>query len=106
MASIAITPVSGSITHASTVCRIDVTAAEDNDDTAYNAALYPASPALVYYLLIDGSDDDGKSYAFTPASDGTHTFNNYIFPAAGSYTVRLRDSSDDSDIATLGVTVA
>ena len=43
---------------------------------------------------------------FQVSGDGKHTWDDYIFPAAGSYTVRLRDMADDSDAATLGVTVA
>lgn len=102
MATLAITPASGSITAKVSACRIDVTGAEDNrtpDNTG---------GAFAYYLLIDSpaGTDDGKSYAFNVSADGTHTFNNYVFPAAGSYTVRLRDAADDSDVTTLSVTVA
>jgi hypothetical protein len=102
MATLTIAPVSGAITAKSTVCRITVAGAADNrapDDTGGTYA---------YYLLIDSPAgvDDGKSYAFNVSADGDHVFNNYVFPAAGSYTVRLRDSADDSDVATLSVTVA
>lgn len=102
MASIAITPASGSITAKVSACRIDITGAEDNrppDNTG---------GAFGYYLLIDAPAgvDDGKSYGFNVSSDGKHTFNNYVFPAAGSYTVRLRDAVGDGDIATLAVTVS
>jgi hypothetical protein len=102
MATLAIVPASGSITAKSTACRITVSAAEDNrtpDNTG---------GAFAYYLLIDSpaGTDDGKSYAFNVSADGEHVFNNYVFPAAGSYTVRLRDASNDSDVTTLAVTVA
>lgn len=108
VAALAITPASGSITAKTTVCRIDVTGADPNTLTGYDAADYPSSPPIVYYLLIDApaGTDDGRSYTFTTGADGKHTFNNYTFPAAGSYTVRLRDSADDSDAATLSVTVS
>lgn len=108
VAALAITPASGSITAKKTVCRIDVTGADANTLTGYNATNYPSSPAVKYYLLIDSpaGTDDGRSYTFTPGSDGKHTFNNYTFPATGSYTVRLRKSADDSDVATLAVTVS
>lgn len=107
-AAIAITPASGSITAKSTVCRVNITGADANTSTGYDADDYPQKPAIVYYLLFDAPDgtDDGRSYTFTPAADGTHIFNNYTFPAAGSWTVRLRDSADDSDAATLAVTVS
>lgn len=60
-----------------------------------------------YYLLVDAPSgvDDARSHVFTPSSDGKHTWDGYIFPADGSYTVRLRDMLDDTDVATLAVTV-
>ena len=107
MATLAITPASGSITAKRSVCRIDVTGANQNDDTAYNPALYPASPEFRYYLLFDAPSgtDDKKSYKFAVADDGTHTFNNFIFDVAGSWTVRFRNAANDSDVTTLAVTV-
>ncbi len=60
-----------------------------------------------FYLLVDapGGVDDARSHVFQPSADGKHTWDGYIFPADGSYTIRLRDMLDDSDIATLAVTV-
>ncbi len=108
VAALSIVPASGSITAKKSVCRINVTGAPVNTGTGYDITKYPSEPALKYYILIDSPSgtDDGKSYVFTPASDGTHEFNNYTFPAAGSYTLRLRNAGDDSDAATLAVTVA
>ena len=105
---LAVTPASGSITAKKTVCRVDVTGAPTNTTTGYDTAKYPSEPAIQYYILVDApaGTDDGKSYLFTPSSDGKHTFNNYTFPIAGSYTLRLRDASDDLDKATLSVTVS
>jgi hypothetical protein len=102
MATLTITPASGSIIAKSTVCRIQVAGAADNRGP------HDTGGDFKYYLLIDApvGTDDGKSYAFNVSADGDHVFNNYVFPAAGSYTVRLRDASNDSDIATLGVTVS
>jgi hypothetical protein len=61
-----------------------------------------------FYILVDAPPgvDDGRSHVFQVSADGDHTWDNYIFPAAGSYTVRLRDMADDSDAATESVTVA
>ena len=61
-----------------------------------------------YYVLVDAPAgvDDARSHVFQTSSDGKHTWDDYIFPAAGSYTLRLRDMLDDSDVATVGVTVA
>lgn len=60
-----------------------------------------------YYLLVDapGGVDDARSHVFQTSADGKHVWDDYIFPAAGSYTIRLRDMLDDSDAATLSVTV-
>lgn len=107
-AALAITPASGSITAKKTVCRINVTGAALNDATAYDATKYPTEPAVKYYLLIDApaGTDDKKSQVFSPAPDGKFEFNNFIFDVAGSWTVRLRKAADDSDAATLAVTVS
>lgn len=99
-ASMTITPASGSITAKETVCRINVVDADSNRTSG---------AAFEYYLLLDApaGTDDGQSYLFNVDSDdGGHIFNNYVFPAAGSWTVRLRDNADDSDVATLAVTVS
>lgn len=106
--ALSITPASGSITAKKTVCRVDVTGANVNNTAAYDSGLYPTEPAFVYYLLVDApvGTDDGKSYLFSVNASGNHTFNNYTFPVAGSYTVRLRNNADHSDVTTLSVTVS
>lgn len=108
MASLSITPASGSITAKSSACRIDVDAATQNDLTAFDADLYPTSPEVRYYILADApaGTDDLKSHEFSPDEDGKHSWNGVIFPAAGSWTLRLRNASDDSDVATAAVTVS
>jgi hypothetical protein len=106
MASLTITPESGEITAAETACRIDVTEADQNDDTAYDVDEYPASPAIVYRIRARLSgQDDLLSHPFTPSAEGEHQWYAPLFPAAGGWTVTLRDTSDDSEVATLAVTV-
>ncbi len=107
-AAIAVTPASGSITAKKTVCRVNVTGASANTVTGYDAAKYPASPAVKYYLYFDApaGTDAKKSYVFTTGSDGKHEFNNFIFDKDGSWTIRLRNAANDSDVATLAVTVS
>ena len=107
-AALTLTPASGSITAGKTVVRVNVTGAGSNDDTAYDDTKYPASPEVRYYLLFDAPDgtDDKKSYVFTTAPGGTHEFNSFVFDAAGTWTVRLRLASDDSDVVTSSVTVS
>jgi hypothetical protein len=115
MTTLAITPASGSITAARTVCRVDVADAPANTLTGYDGTIdntptgqhqYPASPEVRYYIafLVDGAEE-GRSYVFSP-NGGAHQFNNYIFPVAGSWTVNLNRVSDDGTEATLAVTVA
>jgi hypothetical protein len=115
MTTLAITPASGAITAARTVCRVDVAGAPANTLTGYSGveggspgspAQYPASPAVTYYIaFILGGKELGRSYVFGP-NGGAHTFNNYIFPKAGAWTVNLNDTADDTTKATLAVTVA
>lgn len=108
MAAIALIPASGSIINTETAVRVEVSAADSNDLTAYDNTKYPSSPEFRYYLLFEApaGTDNKKSYEFNVSADGDHTFNNFIFDAAGSWTVRLRDASDDSDVTTEAVTVS
>ena len=107
MAAITLTPASGSIIATTTAVRVNVSEADQNNDAEFDDELYPASPENRFYLLFDNPDgDDGKSYEFGVNEDGDHEFNSYIFPNAGSWVVRLRDASDDSDVTTEAVTVS
>lgn len=105
--AIAITPSSG-IKAAKTVCRVNVTGADLNDASSYDAALYPSEPAIKYYLMFDAPAgvDDKKSQIFSPSPDGKFEFNSFIFDAAGTWTVRLKNASSNADVATLSVTVS
>lgn len=60
-----------------------------------------------YYLLVDAPSgtDDAKSAIFSPSSDGKWSWDGYIFPADGSYTIRLFDAADDEAVTTQAVTV-
>jgi len=108
MATITLTPASGSITAKKTVVRVNVTGADTNDTTTYNALHVPTEDPFGYYLLFDApvGTDDKKSYIFNVGATGKHEFNNFVFDAAGTWTVRFRDASDDSDVATASVVVA
>jgi hypothetical protein len=76
-------------------------------DAADNRAPDDTGGTFAYYLLFSNpAGDDGKSYAFNVSADGGHVFNNYVFPNSGSWVIRLCDSADDSDVATLRVSVA
>jgi hypothetical protein len=105
MTAIAIEPAAP--VHVTSACRVDVTDAPVSDTTAYDKDKYPTSPEIRYYLAFERSGSDtGKSQVFSPAADGSFTFNSYIFPDAGSWTVHLRKVSDDSSVANLAVTVS
>ena len=88
-------------------CKVTVTGATQNDDTAFDADLYPASPEMRYYLTFEvGGAILGTSYVFGVDENGDHVYPNYVFPSAGSWTIRLNDASDDSSVQTQAVTVS
>lgn len=106
MATLTITPASGSITAAETACRIDVTEADMNDTSTYDEDEYPQQAAFLYRIRARlAGQDDLLSHAFAVSADGEHQWYAPLFPAAGAWTVTLRDTSDDSEVATLAVTV-
>lgn len=110
-AAVAVTPASGSIVSTETAVRVTCTGVPSNDTSAYVAPTdafdYPTEPAIVYYFKFSLSgQDDLISPLFTPASDGTGEWNDVILPAAGTWTLDLNDSSDDSTTATASVVVS
>ncbi len=105
--AIAVTPASPRATI--DFCRVDVTHVPENDRTAYDAAEYPTSPEVRYVLVFEvGGKEVGRSYVFAAGQgqDGAHEFNNYVFPVAGDYTVRLKNVDTDADLTTQSVTVS
>jgi hypothetical protein len=100
-AALTINPASGSITAKSTVCRVTVAGQEDNRGP------HNIGGAFAYYLKFSCTgQNDAKSYVFNVSADGDHVFNNYVFPAAGSWTLDLCDNLNGSVVETLAVTVA
>lgn len=98
MAAIACTPTSP---HARVdACRVDVTGADDNRAPSGTGGEYR------YYLaFLLGGVEHNRSYEFNVSSDGKHQFNSFIFEDDGAWTVNLNDASNDSQVATLAVTV-
>lgn len=47
-----------------------------------------------------------RSERFVPSKDGDWLWQGLQFPEAGDWTVALKDDSDDSELATLSVTVS
>lgn len=100
------TPVSGSITAAKTFVKINVTGGDVNFGT-FNASAYPTTPAVRYYLTFELAGGIlGKSYVFGVDNAGAHQFDNYLFPSAGSWTVRISNAATDASVQTLSLTVA
>ena len=108
MATITITPASGSITAAKTACVVHVDGADQNTATGYTTGAYPQSPEMRYYLTFEkpASTILGKSYVFGVDENGDHDFMTYVFPSSGSWTIRLSNNADNSSIATASVTVS
>lgn len=107
-AAVAITPTSGHITHGTTACEIVCTDVDSNTSTGYDDDKYPASPAIVaQFKLSKTGQDDLLSPEFTTNAAGDGSWpGSVIFPAAGTWTLDLVDTSDDSVIATASVVVS
>jgi hypothetical protein len=107
MASITASPASGSITHKLTATNFTVAATDNNDASEFDADNYPTEPELVYILRARLSgQDDLVSNPFSTNPSGTAYWPSVLFPAAGSWTVTLRDTADDSQVATATVVVS
>jgi hypothetical protein len=105
--TLALAPVSGSITHAVSAVNITVAGAAENTLTGYSTAVYPTSPEVRYYIkAVLAGQTDLKSYQFAVNSAGGHVFQDFIFPAAGTWTVTLNRVSDDGVAATSSPVVA
>lgn len=103
MAALTITPPSGSIQAQLDACHIRVTGAdqsnEDGTQKRYRIRLTPPSG-------LEEETVSGYSHLFNVSADGKHEWDGYVFPGAGSWTVRLYDEEEESDVTTLSVTVA
>jgi len=88
-------------------CVVSVEEADNNDASAYDDEVYPTEPEVRYYLTAElGGDELLRSHVFSTNADGTHEWINVLFPEAGSWSVVLRDASDDSSVASASVTVS
>jgi hypothetical protein len=106
-ASLAFVPASGSVTAKVSAVKVTVAGLDQNDDTAYDALLYPASPELTYYVKFSlGGNEMGRSYVFSTDENGSHVFNNYVFSEAGTWTVTLHNADTNAQVATASVVVA
>lgn len=107
MAAVAVTPASGSITHLNTVVRVTCSAVSNNDATAYSTAIYPTEPQITYYFKFSlTGEDDLVSPVFSTNVDGIAAWDNVLLPAAGTWTLGVYKTADDSSVATASVVVA
>ena len=105
--AIELTPSVASPTAAVDAVRIDVTGVSTNTG-ASDTDEYPVQAELRCYIAFvdENSDEFGRSYVFAVGQDGTHEFNNFIFPTAGAWTMELRSAADDSVLKSQAITVA
>lgn len=104
-AALSITPASGSVNAEKTLARIDLTGADQNDPAGYDVTKYPTEPAFAYrFRARKSGSDDLFSETFGVSEDGKHSWE-VMFPAAGAWTVTLRNTNGDSQVATMAVTV-
>lgn len=87
--------------------RVDVAGASPNDVADYDTDAYPTEAEIRCYLaFLKGGVELGRSYVFAVGADGTHEFNNYIFPSAGSWTMRLARNDNDAVLKDQSITVS
>jgi hypothetical protein len=103
-AALTITPPSGQIQARLDAVHIRITGADvnnaDGTQKRYRVRLTPpAGDESITW--------SGYSELFNVSADGKHEAfpGGYIFPADGSWTVRLYDEEEEEDVATLAVTV-
>lgn len=102
------TPPTGEVIATVSAVRFDITGANDNDPTTFDADNIPSMDPIPFRLVatISGDTQDPLvSHEFNVSADGEHTWDNVIFPEDGSWTVDLIDQRDDSTAATLALTV-
>jgi hypothetical protein len=106
-AGIVISPTSGNIVHKLTAANISCTEEPNNDTSDFDADNYPTEPEIVYRFRARlAGQNDLLSNPFSTNPDGTAEWPSVLFPAAGSWTLTLRDTADDSQVATTTVVVS
>ena len=97
-AALTIVPASGAITAVVSTCHISVTG------TPANAA---DGTEITYRIRARKTgSDDLISHKFAPSQAEKHQWDDVTFPAAGTWTVTLRNATTDAEIATASVVVA
>lgn len=54
----------------------------------------------VYRIVADapGAQDNGQSVAFTPNSEGAFTWDDYVFPYSGSWSLKVYQLDENGDL--------
>lgn len=101
-----LTPASNDIIATVSAVRVDVTGANDNDPTTFDADNVPSMDPIPFRLVFSKTGiDDLVSHEFNVSADGEHTWDNVVFPDDGTWTLDLVDQRDDSVAATESVVV-
>lgn len=89
-------------------CKVLVEGLTLNDATTYDAGHSPSMDEVRYYLTFElGGAVKGKSHVFAcNYGEDYDGFFNYIFPEAGSWTVRVSKVVGDTSVQTQAVTVS
>lgn len=104
--AITIVPASGSVKAKISACRVHVTGANDTDPTTYDTAELPREDAIPFrFVATKAGVDDLVSHEFNVSASGEHTWDNVLFPATGTWSLKLVDQRNDSTAATLSVSV-
>jgi hypothetical protein len=96
-AALTIVPASGAVIAVESACRVAVTGAPSNDTDG--------SEIRYRIRARKAGLDDLLSHEFSTSFDSKHEWDNLIFPDDGTWTVTLRDTGDDSQVATASVVV-
>lgn len=87
--------------------KMDVAGQPENDTADYDPDDYPSEAEIRCYLkFVKGGVEYGRSYVFATSADGTHQFNNYVFPSAGAWSAVLCRADNDAVLKTQAVTVS
>jgi hypothetical protein len=99
MATVTVRYGGDTVTAKETAVHISSTSLEANTSTGYDEDNYPASPAVTYYFSAElTGQDTARSQVFTP-DGGKGQWEGWTPPAAGSWTIHIRKTSDDSSVA-------
>jgi hypothetical protein len=104
-AAVACSPASP--THLKDACIFSCTGQPSNDVSTFDATKKPSETPIVCYMKAVASGQPTiKTPLFTTDSTSAFKYLPVIFAGAGTYTLTLNDSADDSVLATTSVTVS